>query len=461
MAKEIPVLGRAREKLKTLSAKRPDEAQTTALKTFGLRAASAALLFISQIALARWMGAGEYGIFVTAWTTVLILGGISHLGLNTTMLRLVPEYFASGSHDSLRGLIRGGRIFAITSAIIVGLIGTFVLWTRDGASLSLTSPLVLAMVCVPIFALMDVQDGIGRGQGWAMEAIAPNYILRPLLLLILIGALHEASLPTNASTAMVVLLLSLLAAAAVQTFYIQRRIRETIPRGDMQFAPAKWIKISLPMLVFGVSDLAMQNADVLILNAFRAPEEIGVYYAAAKTTALALFIQYAIGSAYAGRIAAAGGLNDRERIESLVSEAVRWTFYPTAAIMVAILAVGYPVLAGFGDTFTGAYPLMFIMALGVLARSAVGPSEVVLNMLGLHRQCALSYVIGAIVCIGLNFALIPWLGVAGAATGTATALATVAALNWYAAKRHLGLNIFVLGNGRTQPGTLAPEPSLT
>lgn len=449
------------EKIRALLAKRPDEAQATALKTFGLRAGSAALLFVSQIALARWMGAGEYGVFVTAWTTVLILGGISHLGLNTTMLRLVPEYFAAGTHASLRGLIRGGRIFAIFTAILVALIGALVLWTRDGASLSLTSPLVIAMLCVPIFALMDVQDGIGRGQGWAMEAIAPNYILRPLLLLILIGAMHEASLPTNASTAMMVLLVSLVAAAAVQTFFIQRRIHETIPAGDMHFAPAKWIKISLPMLVFGVSDLAMQNADVIILNIFRAPEEIGVYYAAAKTTALALFIQYAIGSAYAGRIAAAGGLNDRARIESLASEAVRWTFYPTAAVMVCILAVGYPVLSSFGDTFTGAYPLMFIMALGVVARSAVGPSEVILNMLGLHRQCALSYIAGAIVCVGLNFTLIPLFGVAGAATATASALATVAALNWYAAKRYLNLNIFVFGVGRTPAPALTPQPSLT
>ncbi len=45
-----------------------------------------------------------------------------------------------------------------------------------------------------------------------------------------------------------------------------------------------------------------------MLNFFRPSEEIGHYFAAAKTTGLALFVLYAVGTAYAGRIAAAHAL---------------------------------------------------------------------------------------------------------------------------------------------------------
>jgi hypothetical protein len=56
--------------------------QRDALLAFTVRVLSAALLYLTQIVLARWMGGSEYGIYVAVWTWVLILGAMSHLGLN-------------------------------------------------------------------------------------------------------------------------------------------------------------------------------------------------------------------------------------------------------------------------------------------------------------------------------------------------------------------------------------------
>jgi O-antigen/teichoic acid export membrane protein len=106
------------------------------------------------------------------------------------------------------------------------------------------------------------------------------------------------------------------------------------------------------------------------------------------------------------------------------------------------------VLSQFGHGFTDAYPLMFILAIGVLARAAVGPSETILNMLGHQRACAASLATAAVVCLVLNFALIPTWGIYGASIATATALVTAASLNWYAARRLLGIDLFVLTNLR-------------
>ena len=58
-----------------------------------------------------------------------------------------------------------------------------------------------------------------------------------------------------------------------------------------------------------------------------------------------------------------------------------------------ILAFGKPILWLFGPNFDDGYPLMFILAIGFIARAAVGPAERLLNMLGEQRRCALVYAV--------------------------------------------------------------------
>ena len=48
---------------------------------FLIRVVSAALTFVSQILLARWMGGYEFGIYIYGWTWILLVGGMVDLGL--------------------------------------------------------------------------------------------------------------------------------------------------------------------------------------------------------------------------------------------------------------------------------------------------------------------------------------------------------------------------------------------
>ena len=58
---------------------------------FIIRVASAAIAFISQILLARWMGSFEFGVYIYAWTWVLLIGGMADLGLASAAQRLDPR----------------------------------------------------------------------------------------------------------------------------------------------------------------------------------------------------------------------------------------------------------------------------------------------------------------------------------------------------------------------------------
>jgi O-antigen/teichoic acid export membrane protein len=239
-------------------------------------------------------------------------------------------------------------------------------------------------------------------------------------------------------------------AAVLQTVLIERRVAREIPAACAASNYTKWFAISLPLLAGGVCEIVILNADVLVLNFFRPSEEIGHYFAAAKTTGLALFVVYAVATAYAGRIAAAHALHNTAEVKSLVGMAVRWTFVPAALMTTGILVVGYFVLAQFGETFTDAYPLMFILAAGIMTKAAMGPSDTILNMMGHQRATALSLGAAAVLAVTLNLILIPIWGVTGAAIATSTAYAAMAFMNWYAVRRLEGLNLFILANLRTR-----------
>ncbi len=136
---------------------------------------------------------------------------------------------------------------------------------------------------------------------------------------------------------------------------------------------------------------------------------------------------------------------DRQRLASFFDETIRWTFWPSLIACVAILAFGRPLLKLFGADFESGYPVMFILAIGMLARAAVGPAERLLNMLGERKQCALVYAAAFVTNLVLCIILIPRIGIEGAAIATSTALVAESILFYCVARRRLGFHLFILG----------------
>lgn len=421
--------------------------QRDALMAFAVRIASAGLLYLSQIVLARWMGGFEYGIYVFVWTWVLVLGGLSHLGLNLAVIRLIPEYRETSQLALLRGLVCGSRLMALVVGTVIAAAGIAGIWLlQPHIENHFVLPLYLALVCVPMLALTDIQDGIGRGHAWMGAALIPPYVLRPLLLLAAMAVAHAAGLPMQATTAAGAAILATWVAAIVQTLLVNRRLAATIEHGGREYDFGFWLKTSAPLLMIIAADLVLQNTDVLVISRFLSPTEVGVYFAAAKTMSLIMFVHYAVGSAVANRFASLNARGDREGLKAFVRDAVNWTFWPSLACAVIILALGKPLLWLFGPNFTVGYPVMFVLVLGFLFRSAMGPAEFLLNMLGEQALCAAVLSLTALLNIALNFALVPHFGMLGAASATAISLMLAALMNYVVVRRRLDIEIGIWRN---------------
>ncbi len=424
-----------------------ERTQRDALAAFGVRIVSAGLLYLSQIVLARWMGTTEYGVYVFVWTWVLILGGLCHLGLSLAMIRLIPAYRETGELSLLRGLIYGGRWAAIALGTLVSAFGIGGLWLfGPTVSSPYVLPLYLALVCIPLYALTDVQDGIGRGHAWMDLALLPPYVLRPILLLLAMVAALAYGLPMRAETAAGSAILATWASGVIQLLLLNRRLGTTIAAGDRHYTFKTWFRASLPLVVIAGCELVLQNADVLVISRYLSPADVGIYFAAAKTMSLILFVHYAVGSAVANRFATLNARGDREQLRAFVRDAVNWTFWPSLVCAVLLLALGLPLLSLFGSQFQTGYPVMIILALGFMARASMGPAEFLLNMLGEQNLCATVLTVTAVLNIALNFALVPSFGMIGAATATSLSITFAAAMNYLVARRRLEIDIAIWSN---------------
>jgi len=70
-----------------------------------------------------------------------------------------------------------------------------VLWLFKPLADQYEAPAYIAVFCLPLYALTQVQDGLGKSFAWMGVSLVPPYILRPTLLLLGMVAAHVAGLP--------------------------------------------------------------------------------------------------------------------------------------------------------------------------------------------------------------------------------------------------------------------------
>jgi O-antigen/teichoic acid export membrane protein len=413
---------------------------------FLIRVASALLAFISQILLARWMGGFDFGIYIYAWTWVLLIGGMVDLGLGSATQRFIPEYNEHRQLALLRGYLRGSRFLATGIATTIALTGAAaVTLLKPHLGAETVIPLYLSCAALPIFGLGQVLSGIARSYDWVNLALAPTYVLRQVALLAFMGLAYALGMPTDATTATLIGIAALWSVTLGQLVVLDRRLAHAVPKGPKAYAVRGWLAVSAPIFVVEAFYLLLTYSDVIVLKQFRPPDEVAIYYAAAKTLSLVAFIYFSVAQTIAHKFAGYHVSGDRKGLTDFLKLSIRLTFWPSLVLILILLALGEPMLRLFGRDFVSGYYLMFIIAIGLLARAAVGPAERLLNMLGERRSCALVYAASFFIDLVLCLALIPWLGIAGAAIANAVALVFESASLFYVAKYRLGLHCLVFG----------------
>ncbi|MFK4537653.1 O-antigen/teichoic acid export membrane protein [Bradyrhizobium ottawaense] len=427
----------------------PSEASLTrrlAGTIFIIRVISAGLAYFSQVLLARWMGTSDYGIYVYVWTWVLLLGSMMDFGISASAQKIIPEYRTSGEQALLRGFLSGSRwlTFAVSTLVSLALAGIVRLlspWIDPAEEL----PLYIGCMTLPAFVVANTQDGIARSHDWMQLGLMPQFIIRQALIIGITASAFLLGYHLGAVAAMVASAGAVWVAMTGQMVVLNRKLADHIEPGPKTYDIGGWLAVSLPILLVESFYLLLSYTDVLVLQQFRPSDEVGVYFAVVKTLALVSFIHYAMSATTAHRFAEYNASGDKARLSAYVAHAINWTFWPSLAATIVLLALGKPLLWLFGPQFVVGYDIMFVAAIGLVVRSAIGPVERLLNMLGQQKICALAYALAFVMNLMLCIALVPRYGGHGAAAATSISLTFETVLLFWIVRQRLGLHVLAFG----------------
>ena len=222
--------------------------------------------------------------------------------------------------------------------------------------------------------LANVQDGIARSHDWMRLALTPQFIVRQSLIIGFTAGAFAIGKDVNADDAMMFSAAAVWIAMVAQMLFLNRRLNAVEP-GPRQLQLQE-LACDLAADPDGrrflpVAQLCRHSGAAGVPPS----EEVGIYHAIVKTLALVSFIHYAMSATTAHRFSEYHVAGDRERLSAYLAHAIKWTFWPSVAATALLLALGKPLLWLFGAQFTSGYPAMFVVAIGLIARSAIGPVD--------------------------------------------------------------------------------------
>jgi O-antigen/teichoic acid export membrane protein len=298
---------------------------------------------------------------------------------------------------------------------------------------------LIASVLLPINVLIIFHGAALQGLNRAVQSQAIQLVFRAVLMLTLLGLLH-ASRGVDAESAMTLNLLSAVMTLAFVVAILWRHRSPAISLNLTSEQVLEWRSASLLLFSVAVCQAILSQVDILLVGFLMDTADVGLYAVASRIATLVTFGITTVNAYLAPQIAYLYAKGERMALQDMVTMVARGVFLYTIAAALILLLCGRWILALFGAEFVQIYDVLQVLIVGQLLIGMCGPVGFLLTMTG-HQRDAL-YAIGssAVLAVVLNLALIPGLGLYGAAIATVIAIAFRSAALGALVLRKLSIN---------------------
>ncbi len=383
---------------------------------------TAALGYAFKIYLARVLGAEILGIYTLGLTVIGFLGIFNALGLGQAAIRFVPAYMAARDYRKLHALLWKAPIVLLAANLLLGAV--LLLSGRWIAVDFYHAPALVPYI--PLFALIMLLGVLNEFYGRVLaghmqvrrRTLIVNFIGTPVtmllsILLLSFGFRLGGYLAGQILSATLVCLLLILAARA----YSPAEARFTAQRGT-SLDKQVW-SFSASMLGIVAMEFAIAHTDKIALGYFRGAREVGIYSIAAALVAYVPVVLGSVNQIFSPTIADLHARGQHSLLARLFQSLTKWVLAVTIPLATVLLIFARPLMGLFGPEFERGWPILVIGTIGQLVNCGVGSVGYLLLMTGNERRLIRVQVGMAVLMVVSSLALIPWLGVIGAAVASA------------------------------------------
>jgi O-antigen/teichoic acid export membrane protein len=399
--------------------------------------------FVLAVLLARLLGADQYGLYSIALTVATLGSAFSVIGLDSALVRYIAIYRRRGERPGVLGTLRVGLGLPMLASLVpaVALLVLAGPFAREVIGDPRLEPLLrIVALLVPAMVANSVLAATLQGAqriGWAVVAEQfAQPISRFAILLVFIVAGLTAELAILAST------LSTVVAAGLLLLFVNRHVSlsgvGTAAASERQLGTM--LRFSLPVYFSNIVNTVGSNLQTLFLGAMASVASAGIFAVANQIMLIGAIFHAAIVQSSMAIFAELHDANDRARLKHLYQTTSKWTV--TLNLPFVALALMFPqaLLSLFGAEFLSGAPALALLGLATLANAATGSSGAVLDMTGHTRVKLLNSTLSVALAIALNLALIPPLGVIGAAIAVIGSVSSVNLLRLIEVRWLVGLS---------------------
>lgn len=261
------------------------------------------LTFVTGIVLARVLKAEGFGHYTYAISWVTLLSFPAMMGLDKLLTREVAREKECECWEMLKGLLRWADRTVLLTSMGIAAAAAGVVWVlRQNLPPEGLYTLWTAFVIIPLLAFIRIRQGAIRGSGHIITSQIPHFLVRPILFLILIGALSinlDMSAPLAVGARGFCAALALLGSVILARKYVSGRLKHLAHRFQSRY----WMKSGMSFLAVGTAGIFMERISVILVGTLIGAESTGHYEVARKGATLIVFLPEAVGMAIGPSVA--------------------------------------------------------------------------------------------------------------------------------------------------------------
>jgi len=378
---------------------------------------------IQQLVITNYFGAAAFGVFRVCFSLLSLVGIAGRFGVDMAISRFVAQYRKQNRYDLVNEIFMMGLKLVLPIAAFLSLalfFGAPLLTHYVYNDKPYVVPIQIFSIGLFFFILSGViEEGI-RGLKKIKEySWINNVSTQAVATVLLVGCFLFTTNPQAVNITYVIGLFVTFLLGAYYWFKFVPYQKTTQP----QLSRKELLDVSLPMLSAKYLTTLYTWLGTLILAAYVADDQVGIFAGASRLTAFATMPLIAVNNITGPKFAEAFGENDTKYLKKTVRLSTRLIFWTCMPIMVLFFLLPKLLMSMYGKEFItpDAILAFHIINFGQAVNFLTGPVTVLLNMTGRQKITQRYAAITTVTSIGLSYALIPSMGIIGAALATSIA----------------------------------------